>query len=135
MKLPFEPETMETARARFAQAVATVHDQEEISSHPDKAISKRRENTFDFPSGVRMMVSREKALDGDVVLHVSASLVEGSKLFGELQALPVSHRLHTFTTGCYKLYKELSGDKDTLYQLGITSGGVVHWSRREVPRG
>ena len=54
---PFQPEAWETMIARFPAAVAPLYD---VTATNLNAPGLQRRHIFDFPDGLRMIVSREK---------------------------------------------------------------------------
>ena len=78
--LPVEPETLAELKVRFPQAVESVIYIEKVRSGEQVSPSTLREHVFDFPDGMRMIVSREDLGDGNVFYHASAS---GTEKYGE----------------------------------------------------
>ena len=118
--LPFSPEPLAALKARWPQALENVYyvsarleRGEEVPA--DELPSRQREHVFDFPSGLRIIASRDE-IHGQVRLHVSASFFAGPP------------------AGC-----DVEGEiAESLYELGgirlpdaimrvVTGGGIPHW--------
>ena len=78
--LPYEPETLSDMKLRFHAAVDSVVYIDKVRSGEQVSPSKLRKHVFDFPDGMRMIVSREDLGDGKVFYHASAS---GTEAYGE----------------------------------------------------
>jgi len=70
--LPFEPQEMKTMMARYHEAVKETNDVELIAAGKAPVPSKDRKHVFDFPDGLRVIVSVDK-VGVDLRLHVSCS--------------------------------------------------------------
>lgn len=75
--LPFEPESIASLAARYADAVSYVVDVPKLAEiYPDDVPSKQRRHVFDTDHGIRFIISRDSITgktDGD--LHVSVSFI------------------------------------------------------------
>jgi len=78
--LPREPETLAEMKLRFPKAVESVIDIYKVRSGEQESPNNLRKHVFDFPDGMRMIVSRDVFDDGRVLYHASAS---GSEAYGE----------------------------------------------------
>lgn len=84
MGLPFEPETIEQAKARLGAALDPVYHQQDVL---DGRPAQDRKHVFDFEDGMRLIVSRDELNGVEASTHVSASFeVEGAwKASGEVR--------------------------------------------------
>lgn len=121
MGLSFQPESIATARARYAAALTEVFDVESINLGTVLRPGECRANVFDFADGIRMIVSRDRLPTGKVVLHVSASL---------RQCGPIDLIAMVQVLACR--FSSLSGFVGELGQVVITHGCVAHWNIAEV---
>lgn len=156
--LPFEIESVESARARYAGALHTIQPvwqmlRRLLNEQPANQVVRPgadRRNVFDLEPGVRLIVSRDQIAPGPggVVLHVSASLFVGSALHKEMRGWfsadpacgePTREKiLNTFSARAMALFREISGDDGPLEFLGYSPALVAHWCRKEavdVPAG
>lgn len=60
MKVPFAPEPIEALRDRFPLALARVYRVQAVLAQDGGQPSQLREHVFDFPHGVRMIVSIDR---------------------------------------------------------------------------
>jgi hypothetical protein len=70
--LPFEPESEFLLKQRYKDAVEPVYSLDEMEG-PNRP-SLRRQHVFDFQDGLRLIITRERYPEGQVVLHWSASI-------------------------------------------------------------
>jgi len=77
MELDFEPETEDTLKGRFPEAMAPLYDAHKVMAGSQRPGELRRQ-VFDYFDGARLVVSREKVPDGNVYLHVSVSFRDKS---------------------------------------------------------
>lgn len=73
--LPFEPEDMALMKKRFIKALEHPIDAVLVYAGQQKAASSRREHVFDFPDGMRMVISVD-IIEKGKYLHISASGTE-----------------------------------------------------------
>jgi len=73
MGLPFEPEPLESLRARYSEAVKGITNPKVVERNPSRAPSKKRKHVFDFEDGLRLVVSVDQ-YQGVRVTHYSASM-------------------------------------------------------------
>lgn len=121
-RLPFVAESIDEARDRFSVALERIYPANVLT---DDRPGQKPENVFDFDSGLRLIVSRDRLEDGDVRIHVSASLEEGSHL-----AEAVRHGLtpSVFRSGhVLPTLQEIAGAFVLLSCQSISPQGVVHW--------
>ena len=72
--LPFEPEPGFLLTKRYKDAVQRIYLLKEMDGPNRPSIN--RKHVFDFQDGLRLIVSRERCDDGEVILHWSASIHE-----------------------------------------------------------
>lgn len=110
--LPFQPEWIEVLKARFPKALERVW--EVTDPMPDRP-GLHRENVFDFESGMRLLISRDKLTFEEPEIHISASW-ENDLPF------TVEEATRRVTDG----YRALGG-KGIVSFLGQSSRGIPHW--------
>lgn len=71
--LPFEPESLESIRARLPQALSVVYNYEIIESGGQRPGEQRR-HVFDFKDGIRCILSIDEGEQTVRHLHLSFSL-------------------------------------------------------------
>lgn len=86
MRLPFQPEPHEQLRSRFDAALEEIYDVESVNLGVAPAASSQRRNVFDCESGLRLMVSRERYPQGQLKMHISASVEPESELMSKIVA-------------------------------------------------
>ena len=115
--LPFEPEAEITLKARYADAIQTTFNLNEIEDDPDKRPGLIRKHVFDFYDGLRLIVSKDT--DGQrTYLHYSASYNNVGQ-FESLQEYIVFIIEHVNTLRG----KEMEG---RLTIMASPSNGIVH---------
>jgi len=129
MPHPFSPEPIPALQARYPLAIAETHDVESIRlgvAMPPSALARCR---FDTQGGVRLIISRERSMCGEVGLHISASLEPGTPFFRRLQALPpdAAGMFRRFMTEAERLFRLISDDKRTPEHLFTTPELIPHW--------
>jgi len=122
--LPFAPEPLAALQARYAAAVATLVDTTRVVQGLVPAPSGDRRHVFDWPDGLRLMVSRERMPDGRCGVHISASfdpacdayqdVLEGDLDPAALLVLVVQR------------WSALASSARTLELLGFSERGVPH---------
>lgn len=129
MRLPFEPEPDEVLRERFWRALEPTLDAERIRPRDRPGLHRR--HVLDFESGLRLIVSRELHRDG-VKVHVSASVMSGSRLFGRAARITrqggkagVQRWFRTLVEAV--LRRQLGAERKLVF-VGWSSGnGIPHW--------
>ena len=132
--VPIKPEPVEALRARYAEAVAAVVDEESIRLGLAVPPSSKRQHVFDFEDGVRLIVSQDKP----GILHISASVEAGTQTFAEGCAIIERSHAHDITgaaivaaalltTRAISHFREISGDPRPLRFVWLTRGGILHW--------
>jgi hypothetical protein len=125
MSLPFHPEDPELLWARYPAALTRVFRAEEIAAGGERP-GELRVHVFDWPDGLRMIISREDVGTGRAVLHVSASFEPGTPLFHDMmnQPDPLSSLLELVPVR----FRELSGDDRPLLMAAIDLNAMTpHW--------
>ena len=122
--LPFAPEPLAALQARYAAAVATLVDTTRVVQGLVPAPSGDRRHVFDWPDGLRLMVSRERMPDGRCGVHISASLDWGSDLYDAVVAGALD-RVGLLAL-VVRRWSALAGSARTLELLGFSERGVPH---------
>lgn len=121
-QLPFVAESIEAARARFAAALERVYPTNVLS---EDRPGQKRENVFDFASGLRLIISRDRFEDGSVEIHVSASTGDRSDLAEEIRE---GLKPSTFRDGYVLTTLEaIAGARVKLRRQTMTRKGILHW--------
>ena len=133
--LPISPEPLEQLQARYHLALDPLYviiDEKQAEWHN---IGKQPKHCFDFPNGLRLIISRERmAMSGappnEIIIHVSASFDPSSRYFADIKAGLFSlQQLHTFVR---KHFLELSADTRPLEFIAMTvPKGVPHYAVKE----
>lgn len=71
--LPFEPESEQSLKARFQEALKDRFDVREVENNLTERPGLMRKHVFDFQDGLRLIVSNDKS-GNNYYMHVSASL-------------------------------------------------------------
>lgn len=129
--LPTKPEPLEQLRARYPLALEPTYlviDEEQALWH---GIGQKPKHVFDFPDGLRFIISRERMVGTqEVVIHVSVSFDAGSKHFAEIRDGMMSLKdLHRFVR--YHFF-DLSADGRPLeFVLMKLPKGIPHYVIKE----
>lgn len=121
----FCPEPLDALRARFPEALRTVHDPELIASGLQRMPGTLRSNVFDFDDGLRLIVSVDKYRRIDR-LHLSASPFTGKIRYAvEKQRMDANH----FMRHALNSYGSIACKPAMvmLKFLGFTRPWVPHW--------
>lgn len=126
MRLPHQPENLASMRDRYGAAREPLYDQVAVSEGRQAIPGELRPHVFDFDDGIRLMVSRERTPDGDVVLHLSASVEEDSELYRWIKKGRVG--VNEFCFAVIKKWRAISDSKAEVTFIGISSPkGCPHW--------
>ena len=110
--LPFQKEPLEKLKARFPKAI------EKVWIVNDPMIDRpglHREHLFDFESGMRLLISKDKLVNEEPELHVSASWEHNPPKSVE--------EMHKFVVeGYYSL-----GGIGRVNFIGFSSAAIPHW--------
>jgi hypothetical protein len=112
MPIPFRVETIEQMKLRFPKALEKVWIP--VDGMEDRP-GLHREHVFDFLSGIRLLISRDKLSRGISKIHISASWE-----CDEPTTIDEATRLVT------NAYRAIGG-KGIIHFLGISSGNIPHW--------
>ena len=85
MGLPWNPEKITVLRARYAAAVTDLYDHGAIAAGVQPRPGTRRRHVFDWPDGLRLIVSRDRLMDGRIGICVSGSVQGNTRLSRWLQ--------------------------------------------------
>lgn len=134
--VPITTESLEDLQARYPRALEHVYNQKAIVEQGGIRPGEVAANVFDFPDGLRLIVSRELcALTGEIGLHFSASFGLGSRLADEILLLATGRGLNwafrQWVSSVPERFRELSGDTREACFLGISAGNVPHWRIEE----
>jgi len=81
--LPFLPEPLAKLRSRYRATLIKVFDCR--SGVPQPGPGQLRGHVFDFPSGMRLVISRERISETEQRLHLSASFASSTEVFNRLE--------------------------------------------------
>lgn len=124
--LEFRPESDQELAGRFDLAIREVVIPDLIASGRRQRPGMQRENVFDFQDGVRLVVSRDRLPCG-VRLHVSCSLVEGSRVAYGLAGKSRVEAVSCFVNDCVRRAERMASPANLrLDDQFITQGGIVH---------
>jgi hypothetical protein len=120
MALDFEPEIEETLKARFAEALEPVYDAAKVMSGGQRP-GQLRKHVFDSFDGSRLIVSRDRMPDGEMVLHVSVSFRDEAPKGPEMLVMVIEkvNALRGYVPGPIRAF--------------ASNEGVVHMIFPEVP--
>ena len=77
----FTPQPLEVLRARYAAAIETLYDHFRVcAGKQSKPTDKPDVHVFDSEDGLRLIISRDRWIDGIDAVHVSASIRHGTEL-------------------------------------------------------
>lgn len=110
--LPFVAELLVTLRERFPKALEKVW---EVTDPMLDRPGLHRENVFDFDSGLRLLISKDKLIDLKPEIHVSASW--------ERNQPTTIREAHRQVNEAYHLL----GGKEYLRFLGQSANGIPHF--------
>lgn len=120
-----DPQPVSTLRERFQDALAEVFDIESIRLGVGVRPSDCRKCVFDFPDGLRLIVSKERMPDGALFRHFSASAHPGTTFY---RWLAKQRKLNRALKIIKHRYRELSGDEREAEFVGLSENkGVPHW--------
>lgn len=109
---------------RYHKAVDTTQDIDMISAGQAPAPSKFREHVFDYPDGVRMIISIDK-MNNEVFLHVSASC--SGEYIAKFHVKDIKDFFIEFAKEVERRLAELRGcEIPKLVESFISNSGIVH---------
>lgn len=88
--LPFEPESLESMRARLPQALSVVYNYEIIEAGGQRP-GELRQQVFDFEDGVRCILSIDEGHETARHIHMSFSLQD----YNFMSVAQFMHRMNT----------------------------------------
>jgi len=123
--LPINIEPFETLRRRFSEAVKNSYDTLKIAANPKDRPGQKPEHVFDFDDGIRLIISRDRFNEKEV-LHFSGSVLPGYPIE---TGLPPRLYLAKFLGECTEKITKLSGCRTSDVKLvAITQEkGIPHW--------
>jgi len=121
--LTFHPEPIADMIARYPAAVATVVDASLVALKRQPPPGDDPTHIFDFPTGLRLIVSVERYPDDVVGLHLSASAFGG--LLMEITAGEISPLV--FLARAVEAWQTLSGSPACPQLVGFSEKGIPHW--------
>lgn len=120
------PLTTEEHRQRYPKAVEEVHDIESIRLGLAIEPGRLPQNVFDFPDGMRLIVSRERDMLGRISIHFSASFAPESQLWRDIKFRRVSK--NAALDLIIARWREISWSRDEPKLAGFSEEkGVPHW--------
>ena len=131
MSLPFNPEPLVALQARYPRALEVVYDQQEIAERGGIRPGQVPANIFDFDDGLKLIVSRERDLDDDAILHLCASFLSVRRIADEFRLLTLTRSTESVFAEWLRdvphRFRELSNDSRPIRFLGCSENGVPHW--------
>lgn len=125
-RVTIHPEPIAALRSRYCEAVAQVFDVESISLGLAVRPGELQANTFDTEDGIRLIISRDRHPEGEVVLHMSASIREGSAAYKKILACKTAVRRRAkLCELALRAFGKISG------QSGV--GVLSSWSPEMIP--
>jgi hypothetical protein len=110
--IPFRVETIDQMTARFPKALEKIWiPKEGMEDRP----GLHREHVFDFISGLRLLVSRDRLSPHKTQIHISASW--------EIYEPNTFEEATRQVTNAYRAI----GGKGVIHFLGMSSGKIPHW--------
>lgn len=129
--LPFEPEPLDRLRLRYPAAVAEAVDTESLAMGLVRRPGETRRNVFDFPGGLRLIVSVDDAEGLGRCLHVSASPSPGTPLWDRLREAArtegLRHARRELRREAEARFRELAGAEPPKLRGWSAEKGVPHW--------
>jgi hypothetical protein len=86
MAVPWNPEAVDTLRARYAAALVNLYDHRAIAAGRQPRPGNHPRQVFDFQDGLRLIISRDRQADQRTGIFVSGSIVPGTPLEEWLRA-------------------------------------------------
>jgi hypothetical protein len=117
-RVPFNPEPLDVLHQRYAAAVKDTIDALAVYEHRAPAPSGDPTHVFDTQLGLRLIISRERLLDGRVGVHLSASWEHD---------VPNGAKLESLLAEVYASFKAISGTTRDPELIAVTSGGIPHF--------
>lgn len=127
--LPFVAETADSLRLRYPAAVAPLVDRIDVEAGRRVRPGAERRHVFDWPDGVRLIVSREMIdrTTGVVGVHMSASVSSHGEAYERLTRIKGVRAASAFLDLAMARWVELSGGPIEATFIGFSPGLVPHW--------
>lgn len=120
------PRTLADHQQRYPAALRTVFDTEAIQYSGAKRPGECCENVFDFADGLRLIISRDKMPDGEILVHVSASAQHGSEMYKSIKSGEMTPSM--FCSEIARRHALISCKQSGLELMGFSDGkGVPHF--------
>jgi hypothetical protein len=87
MAVPWTPEAVDALRARYPDAVIDVYDHNAIATGRQGLPGNQPKHVFDFPDGLRLIISRDRQADHRSGIVISGSVVPQTPVEERLQSL------------------------------------------------
>jgi hypothetical protein len=115
-----------TLQARYAAALVELYDQGAIAQGQQPRPGQQPQHVFDFPDGLRLIVSRERSPDGQTGVHLSGSLIPGTTLYQRLAQ--TDEVVNEFCTIICARWQELANSTRTPGLVALSDDeGVPHF--------
>ena len=126
MKVPFKPQWMKEHHDRYDEAIETIYDIESIEIGLADPPSGKPKHVFDFPDGLRLIVSKDQfPTHKKPVIHFSASVEPGYQLYRLIHRGKVGP--NKFLRIVLERFRTLSLYKGDIIYTGFSDGGIPHW--------
>jgi hypothetical protein len=122
-RVPLHVEGLLALRERYPAAIAEIVDQRDIVHGMAEAPSGDAKHVFDTPDGWRLIVSRERLLNGQIGIHISASVHDAEKVISMMQS-PHITEMNRLVIRAWQL---IAGSARTPRLVAITEGGIPHF--------
>lgn len=113
--MEYKPETIEELKARYPAALERIWTLEQVAAGDRPGLE--RKYVFDFPDGLRMIISKTEFEDKVVREHLSVSwclpLAENASLISLMKQI-------------HKAFADLGG-KGHLHLIGVSDGSIPHF--------
>jgi hypothetical protein len=129
--LPFVAESLEELRERYPKALERLFDSESINLGVSDRPGENRANVFDFPVGLRLIISREDSDQGQII-HLSGSFIKDTEGFDCLKKEEEHHggqaMMQLYQSICVRFFKEISDISGVLFFTGFHGPQMIpHW--------
>lgn len=125
----FDPKPMAEQQSRYLDALVKVYDQSE--AHTLQLVREQPVHVFDFEDGLRLVVTRERAMASMVVVHVTAELVSPGAAVAVVLAQSTGARGQALLDLAEQRWEELSRSRTKLHFYGVVAEAhdraIPHW--------
>jgi len=127
--IPFNPQSIDELKERYPKAIVKMYDMEAVELGTALGIGRKAEHYFDWPEGIRMMISREDCVECGECIHVSASLCPNSDLFNRLRSTTTTQdeAVEQFKKVCEERFHTLADNDWPVLMFRVTSDDILHW--------